>query len=73
MASLIQEACIISSPFPFILFFFLVFLHIVMLKYDAYIRLTLLLVILLTPLIYPGQSMLMTLAVLLRSMQWDVT
>ena len=72
MASLIQEACIISSPFPFILFF-LVFLHIVMLKYDAYIRLTLLLVILLTPLIYPGRSMLMTLAVLLRSMQWDVT
>ena len=52
---------------------FLVFLHIVMSKYDAQIRLTLLLVVLLTLPIYLGLFMPMVLMASLESVQWDIT
>lgn len=65
MLSLIVEVCILS------LFYFcsifLAILHMVRLKYDVYVKLALLQVVLLTLLIYLGRSMLMALTSLLRS------
>ena len=52
---------------------FLVFLHIVISKYNAYIKLTLLLVVLLTLPIYTSQFMPMVWMASLESVQWDVT
>ena len=71
MPSFVAEVCILSLYS--LLSSFLVLLHMVTLKYGAYVRLALLLVVLLNPFIFPGWSTLMALMALLKSVQWDVT
>ena len=47
-------------------------LYMMMFTWDTCVKLVLLLVVLLTPLIYPSQFMLMALTALLGSVHWDV-
>jgi len=67
------EVCILSFSLSFL--FSRTFLHMVILNYDDYVsvRLVLLSVILLPLPIYLGRSMLMVLMALLGSNLWDVT
>ena len=73
LPSFSTEVCIVSFSLSFI--FSHIFLHMVILNCDDYVkvRLVLLVVVLLPLLVYIGRSMLMALMTLLGSILWDVT
>ena len=73
MPSLLAKVCILSFSLSFL--FSCIFLHMVKLKCDAYVRVRLVLLpaVLLTLLVNLGQFMLLAPMSLLRSVLWDVT